>query len=252
MSAEAARHRIQPDSVESALAEATLATDDRLDRARLMATGDHENPEDARLERDRSLALVLAGAGAFIFAGSLAPWPLIDILHPFSQDATDPVWLERGYLTFAAGVGIIVIASRIALEVGRHRQPWAAAGLSMILMGVGLIVAWLSLDLLGLSTFQGLTPFPLAFFAGLALIGSRIPMNATARRPRSVALVLAVVALGDFLILFVTYLLADPEWGPSLAGHEVGLTVAALGALVATVIAWSLRMSATAHGRVGH
>ena len=206
-----------------------------------MAIDDREYPEDARLERDRSLALVLASAGAFIFAGSLAPWPLIDILHPFSQDAADAVWLEHGYLTFAAGVGIIVIASRIALEVGRRRQPWAAAGLSLILVGVGLIVAWLSLDVLGLTTFQGLTPLPLVFLAGLAVIGSHIPMSATARRPRSVALVLAVVALGDFLVLFVTDLLA--EWGPSLAGHEVGLLVAALGALVATVAAWSLRIS---------
>lgn len=207
-----------------------------------MATGDHEYPEGARLERDRSLALVLAGAGAFIFAGSLAPWPLIDILHPLSQDAADPVWLEHGYLTFVAGVGIIVIASRIALELGRRRQPWAAAGLSLILVGVGLIVAWLS-TLLGLSTFQGLTPLPLAFLAGLAVIGSRIPMSSTARGPRSVALVLAVVALGDFLVLFVTDLLADPEWGPSLVGHEVDLMVAALGALVATVVSWSLWIS---------
>lgn len=212
-------------------------------RAHLMATGDHEYLDGARLERDRWRALVLAGAGAFIFAGSLAPWPLIDILHPFSQDAPDPVWLEHGYLTFVAGVGIIVIASRIALELGGRRQPWAAAGLSLILVGVGLIVAWLSQDLLGLSTFQGLTPLPLVFIAGLAVIGSRIPMSSTARRPRSVVLVLAVVALGDFLVLFVTDLLADPEWGPSLGGHEVGLMVAVLGALAATVVAWSLWIS---------
>jgi hypothetical protein len=205
-----------------------------------MATGDHEHPDDAGLERDRSLALVLAGAGAFIFAGSLAPWPSIDILHPFSQDAVDPVWLEHGYLTFVAGVGIIVIASRIALEVGRRRRPWAVAGLSLLLIGLGLIVAWLSLVLLGLSSFQGLTPSIVALFAGIALIGSRIPISATAPGPRLMALVLAVVAVGDFLVLFVTYLLADPEWGPLLSGHEVGLMVAALGALVAIVLAWSL------------
>jgi hypothetical protein len=69
-------------------------------------------------------------------------------------------------------------------------------------------------------------------------------MSATARRPRSVAFVLAGIALGDYLVLLATVMLADPEWGPSLSGLEVGWIVAVLGALVATVVAWRLRTRA--------
>jgi len=210
-----------------------------------MATGDHEYAASVRLQQDRSLALVLAAAGAVIFAGSLAPWPVIDILHPFSEDHTDALWLEHGLLTLPAGVGIVVIASRIAVEAGRRRRPWAASGVSVTLVGVGMIVAWVSFDLFGLATFQGFDPVALGFFMGLVIVGSRLPMSATGRRPRSGALVLAVVALGDFLVLFATFMLADPEWGPSLTGNEVGWIVAALGALVATVVAWRLRTSAS-------
>jgi hypothetical protein len=209
-----------------------------------MATGDHEYAASIRLQQDRSLALVLAAAGAVILAGSSGPWPVIDILHPFSEDHTDAFWLEHALLTFPAGVGVIIVASRIAVEAGR-RRPWVASGLSLILLGVGVIVAWLSFNLFGMATFQGLNPLPLAFYSGLAIIGSRLPMSATARRPRSVALVLAVVALGDFLVLLATFMLADPEWGPSLTGNEVGWVVAALGALVATVVALRLRTRAS-------
>jgi hypothetical protein len=210
-----------------------------------MATGDHEYAASIRLQQDRSLALVLAAAGAVILAGSSGPWPVIDILHPFSDDHTDAFWLEHALLTFPAGVGVIVVASRIAVEAGRRRRSWATSGLSLILLGVGVIVAWVSFDLFGMATFEGLNPLPLAFYSGLAIIGSRLPMSATARRPRSVALVLALVALGDFLVLLATFMLADPEWGPSLTGNEVGWIVAALGALVATVVAWRLRTSAS-------
>jgi hypothetical protein len=187
-------------------------------------------------------ALVLAIAGALVFAASLAPWPMIDILDPVSG-GPDGLWLDVGLLLLPAGLGIIFIGSRIVVEAGDHRRPWTTAGLSLIFIVAGLAAFWVSFSLLGYISFQGFPPLLfLAIFAGLAIIGSRIPMSATARRPWSVALILAVVALGALLLVESPSLADDPQgWRTPFDIFGFGWLVGAAGAVIATVAAWRLQ-----------
>lgn len=206
-----------------------------------METGDPEEAGGGPVVDPRP-ALVLAIAGALVFAASLAPWPMIDILDPVSG-RPDGLWLDVGLLLLPAGLGIIFIGSRIVVEAGDHRRPWTTAGLSLIFVVVGLAAFWVSFSLLGYISFQGFPPLLfLAIFAGLAIIGSRIPMSAKARRPRSIALALAVVALGVLLLVEAPSLADDPQgWRIGYDNFGFGWLVGAVGTVIAMAAAWRLR-----------
>lgn len=209
-----------------------------------MEAGDSGQAQGVRVPDPWALALAMAGA--LVLAGSLAPWPMVDILHPFSSEPNG-LWLHVDVPIFPAGVAIVAIGSRIELEAGQRRRPWASAGLSLIFLVVGLAVAYVSFGLFGDLSFEGWTSLlpVLAVFAGLAIIGSRIPLDATARRPRSIAMVLGIAALGALLLVRAPFLADDPEgWRMSFDGLAVGWLVGAVGAVIATVAAWRLRTQA--------
>jgi hypothetical protein len=206
---------------------------------------DQDDVDHDWLHGSQALAFVLTAAGAIVFGGSLAPWTDIDVLHPFSIDDPNAIWLNPGYLILPAGLGIIAIGSRIVMEVDGRSRPWATSGLATCFLAAGLVVAYISLDLLGNATFQGMTPLPLAFFVGLAIVGSRLPMKALARRPRSLAMALALVVLGALLIGPVALVLGGHEYGDPFSGLPIAWTLSAFSALIAAVAAFRLRNRAS-------